>query len=56
LWIEEYLKAWELIKQKYIEAPILTPPYWDMEFHIHTYASLLYVESLLEYNVTRMIN
>ncbi len=28
LWIEECQKAWELIKQKYIEAPILISPNW----------------------------
>jgi len=26
LWIEECKKAWELIKQKYIETPILISP------------------------------
>jgi hypothetical protein len=28
LWIKECQKAWELIKQKYIEAPILISPNW----------------------------
>jgi hypothetical protein len=41
LWIEECQKAWELIKQKYIETSILTSPNWQVEFHVHTYASLL---------------
>jgi len=27
-WIKEYMKPWELIKQKYIEAPILISPNW----------------------------
>jgi hypothetical protein len=27
-WTEEYMKPWELIKQKYIEAPILISPNW----------------------------
>jgi hypothetical protein len=28
-------------KAKNIEKLILKPPKWDMEFHVHTYASLL---------------
>jgi len=24
-----------------MEAPILIPPNWQLEFHVHTYASLL---------------
>ncbi len=43
LWMEECQKTWELIKQKYIEVLILIPPKWDVEFHVHTYASLLVV-------------
>jgi hypothetical protein len=41
MWIKECKKAWELIKHKYIETPILIPPKWDVEFHVHTHASLL---------------
>lgn len=41
MWIKECQKAWELIKHKYIETPILIPPKWDVEFHFHTHASLL---------------
>jgi hypothetical protein len=51
-WIEECQKAWELIKQKYIEAPILISPNWQVEFHVHTNASLLIVEAMLSPNVT----
>jgi hypothetical protein len=40
-------KAWELIKQKYIETPILISPNWQMEFHVHTNASLLVVGVML---------
>jgi hypothetical protein len=47
LWIEECKKTWELIKQKYIEALILLPSKWDMEFHVHTNASLLAMRVLL---------
>jgi hypothetical protein len=28
--------TWKLIKQKYVEAPILIFPNWDVEFHVHT--------------------
>jgi hypothetical protein len=47
LWIKECKKTWELIKQKYIETPILIPPKWDVEFHVHTNASLLAMGVLL---------
>jgi hypothetical protein len=45
--IEECQKAWELIKQKYIKAPILISPNWQVEFHVHKYASLLTVGAML---------
>jgi hypothetical protein len=42
LWEEECQKAWELIKiYIYIEALILILVKWDVEFHVHTNASLL---------------
>jgi hypothetical protein len=41
MWIEECQKALELIKHIYIKAPILITLNWDVEFHVHTYASLL---------------
>jgi hypothetical protein len=53
LWTKECQKAWELIKQKYIEAPILISPNWQVEFHVHTYASLLTMGAMLSHNVTR---
>jgi len=53
LWIEECQKAWELIKQNYIEAPILISPNWQVEFHVHTNASLLAMGAMLSQNVTR---
>jgi hypothetical protein len=53
LWIEECQKAWELIKQKYIETNILISPNWLVEFHVHTYASLLTMGIMLSYNLTR---
>jgi hypothetical protein len=40
-------KVKQLGKQKYIQAPILIPPNWDVEFHVHTYASLLVMGVLL---------
>jgi hypothetical protein len=53
LWIEECQKAWELIKQKYIEAPILISPNWQVEFHVHRDASLLTIGIMLFHNLTR---
>jgi hypothetical protein len=40
-----------LIKQKNIEAPILTSPNWQVEFHVHTNASLLVIGAMLSQNV-----
>ncbi len=42
-----------MIKHKYIETPILISPNWQVEFHVHTYASLLDVGAMLFQNVTR---
>jgi hypothetical protein len=44
---KECQKTWEFIKQKYIKTSILIPPKWDMEFHVHTNASLLAMGVLL---------
>jgi hypothetical protein len=52
LWTKECQKAWELIKQKYIETPILISPNWQVEFHVHIDASLLIVGAMLFQNVT----
>jgi len=41
LWTKDCKKTWEFINQKYIKTLILIPPKWDMEFHVHTNASLL---------------
>ncbi len=53
LWTEECQKAWELIKQKYIETSILISPNQQVEFHVHTNASLLVVGTMLSQNLTR---
>jgi hypothetical protein len=50
LWTKECQKAWELIKQKY---QILISPNWQVEFHVHTYVSLLAMGVMLFQNVTR---
>jgi len=47
LWTKDCQKAWELIKQKYIETPILISPNWQVEFHVHTNASLLAVGAMM---------
>jgi hypothetical protein len=45
IWTKECHKAWELIKHKYIETPILISPNWQVEFHVHINTSLLAVEA-----------
>jgi hypothetical protein len=52
LWTNDCQKAWKLIKHKYIEALILRSPNWQVEFHVHTNASLLIVGAMLFHNVT----
>jgi hypothetical protein len=52
LWTKECQKARELIEQKYIEAHILISPNWQVEFHVHAYASLLLIRVMLSHNVT----
>ncbi len=37
------LEGLEIIKQKYIEAPILLSLNWQVEFHVHRDATLLIV-------------
>jgi hypothetical protein len=38
-WISECQTTWEDIKNRYIQAPIFIIPNWELEFHVHTYAS-----------------
>ncbi len=51
LWTMECQNAWELIKPKYIETPILISLNWKVEFHVHTNASLLAVGTMLFHNL-----
>ncbi len=53
LWTEKCQKAWELIKHKYIETPILISPNWQVEFHVHKDTSLLAMGAMLFQYVTR---
>jgi hypothetical protein len=39
------------MKQKYIEAPILKSPNWDIEFHVHINESLLDISYMLPHNL-----
>jgi hypothetical protein len=34
-----------------MEAPILIPPNWELEFHFHINASMLVVGTLLTHNI-----
>ncbi len=52
LWTLECQVTWQLIKQKYVGAPILIFLNWDVEFHVHTNASLLDVGAMLTQNLT----
>ncbi len=52
IWTTECQKAQDQIKQKYMEALILIPPNWQLEFHVHTNASLLVIGAMLAQNPT----
>jgi hypothetical protein len=43
----------DLIKHKYVKAPILISLNWDVDFHVHTNASLLALGVMLVHNLTR---
>jgi hypothetical protein len=46
IWTIECQEAWDQIKRKYMDAPILMLPNWQMEFHVHMDASLLVVGAM----------
>ncbi len=48
----ECQETWDHIKHKYMETPILIPPNWQLEFHVHTNASLLAIGAMLAHNPT----
>jgi hypothetical protein len=49
--------AWETIKDRYMDAPILIGPRWDMEFHVHIDASSSVVGAMLAQNpIENVIN
>jgi hypothetical protein len=55
-WIVECQIAWEDIKNKYIQVPILISPNWELEFHVHIDAFQLIVGAILAQNPTCKIN
>ncbi len=52
MWTTKHQKAWDQIKQKYMEALILIPSNWQLEFHVHTNASLSIIGVILAQNPT----
>jgi len=40
------------LKQKYVKSPILIFLNWQVEYHVHTNASLLIVGAMLTQNLT----
>jgi hypothetical protein len=55
-WIAESQIACEDIKNRYIQAPILINPNWELEFHVHTYAFELAIGAILAHNPTNNID
>ncbi len=51
-WIAKCQEAQEAIKQRYLDAPILITPKWDVKFHIHTNVSNLAIKVILAQNPT----
>jgi len=52
IWTIKCQETWDRIKQKYMETPILISPNWQLEFHVHTNASLSAVGVMLTHNPT----
>jgi hypothetical protein len=42
--------VWEIIKNKYMDVPILIIPTWDLEFHVCTYVSNLAIGAMIAQN------
>jgi len=55
-WTIECQIAWEDIKNRYIQAPILINPNYELEFHVHIDASQLVVGAILAHNPTSKID
>ncbi len=51
-WTIECQETREAIKLRYLDAPILVAPKWDMEFHVHTNVLNLAVVAMLVQNPT----
>jgi hypothetical protein len=47
IWARVCQEAWETIKCKYVEAPILIAANWEKEFHVHMDASNLVIRAML---------
>ncbi len=55
-WTTKCQITWEDIKNRYIQAPILINPYWELEFHVHADASQLAVKAILAQNLIGKID
>jgi hypothetical protein len=51
IWTQKCQEAWETIKHKYMEVPILIAPNWEKEFHVHTDAFNLAIGAMLAQNL-----
>lgn len=51
IWTQECQEAWETIKHKYVEAPIINAPNWEKELHVHMDASKLVIGAMLAQNL-----
>ncbi len=51
MWTLECQVTWELIKQKYVETPILISLNYNVEFHVHIDAFLLAIGAMLIHNI-----
>lgn len=47
IWARECQEAWETIKCKYVETPILIAPNWEKKFHVHMDAFNLVIRAML---------
>ena len=55
-WIQECDNAFELLKRKLIEAPILRFTNWSRKLHVHLDASNFFVDVVLSQSYNEMVN
>jgi hypothetical protein len=56
IWTDKCQDAWETIKHKYMEAPMLIALHWDEELYVHIDVSNLAIGAMLAQNIDSKCN